>query len=141
MKSLRSLIFVIQIYFLLFELKFSIVTEKNSIHLSDESKLILERILFEQFQNSILFNENVSDTTESSNSNDFSNNIKKFQTNLIRNRNAKCLYEKHQRFDWSLIKFEDFNTSIVQAKSNDLTNRILYELNNKVYLFIAIVFK
>lgn len=67
-------------------------------------------------------------------------NLASFQVDLIRKRNAECIFDKHHRFEWSEVKLESFNRSVLSSsltiENDNLTNLIFDELNNKVYFRI-----
>lgn len=123
----------------------------ENVGLTKESRSQLQTTLNEQFLRSILVKSNGSLPHGNKNDSvdDFARNLNSFQNELVRKRNAECLFEKHQRFEWSTIKFENFNRSIIEkwtslnnrklnlVGNDNLTNLILYELNNKVHFGIS----
>lgn len=99
------------------------------------TQAMLSRELDQQLVRSILKNN----TSQSKSQ--FANDLVSFQTNLVRKRNAQCLFEKHKRFEWSSVVLEKYNISHFYSLLNNQTapnlpphsfNSFLDELNKKV---------
>lgn len=96
----------------------------------------LSRELEQQLLRSVLKN----------NTSQFANELISFQTDLVRKRNAQCLFEKNKRFEWSSVVFEKYNVSHFYSLLNNqsVSNSpppefasFLDELNKKVYNLIT----
>lgn len=81
-------------------------------------------------------------TPGSAGSSKYALNLADFQTDLVRKRNAECLFEKHQRFEWSAVEFKPFNRSILDLyrPAQNLTQHFINELSKKVIRLISFIF-
>lgn len=76
----------------------------------------------------------------------FVDDLVSFQTDLVRKRNAQCLFEKNKRFEWSSVMFEKYNISHFYSLLHNQSApnspppefaSFLDELNKKVYNLIT----
>ena len=109
--SIVSLFLVVVIFLLADESK--LVTSQTSLN---TKSWVVSKRLNELFLNSKLFVatsplQKSDDTHSLVNATQFRESLKLFQFELLKKRNALCLYEIHRRFDWSLIKLDTFSLS------------------------------
>lgn len=106
---------------------------------NDLVKTVLTESIYDRFVNSNL------------NSDDLKKSLKLFQQNVLESRNAKCLYDIHGRFDFSLIQYDSFNFSNKNDQflslistwadsapnlSSNLTEKIVDNFNRMVTIII-----
>lgn len=108
----------------------------NGFELSNQAKFSINDQIHKRFVDSILYSDKAN-LKQPFNLSVASANLKRLQNGLVRKRNAECLIEMHSRLSDALFVLDAHNfSSYAQNNDQNLTMKILNELDNKVYTFL-----
>ena len=136
MRKISNVLALIRTTNFLFILLFVHVNLSSSQQIDKQSfQAQLSNAINENFLKSVVIASNQSSSSISPS--EFAQNLASFQTDLVRKRNAECLFEKHQRFEWSAVAFEKLNRSLLDSRppsmdAKSFSQVIIDELNKKV---------
>lgn len=113
-----------------------VISFTNGFELSNQAKFSINDQIHKRFVDSILYSDKAN-LKQPFNLSVASANLKRLQNGLVRKRNAECLIEMHSRLSDALFVLDAHNfSSYAQNNDQNLTMKILNELDNKVYTFL-----